>query len=77
MLPERTGISKHVIKLEEDKQSPYWQIYSLDPMELKILKTYLKTNLANRFIQPSKFPAGALILFIRKPDASLHLCINY
>ena len=46
-------------------------------MELETLKTYIETNLANGFIQPLKSPAGALILFVRKPNGSLRLCINY
>ena len=61
MLPERTGINEHTIKLEDGKQPPYEPIYSLSPIELKVLKTYIKTNLANGFIQPLKSPAGALI----------------
>ena len=46
-------------------------------MELETLKTYIKTNLANGFIWPFKFHAGALILFNQKPDGSLPLCVNY
>ena len=77
VLPERTNINEHIIKLEEDKQPPYGFIYSLGPLELEILKTYIKTNLANSFIQPSKSPAGAPNLFVRKPNSSFHLCIGY
>ena len=46
-------------------------------MELEILKAYIKNNMVNGFIRPSKSPAGALILFDKKPDASLILCIDY
>ena len=46
-------------------------------MELETLKTYIETNLANGFIRPSKSPAGAPILFVRKSDGSLRLCVNY
>ena len=74
---ENTGINEHVIELEEGKQPLFGPIYSLEPVELKTLKTYIKTNLANGFIRPSKSPAGAPILFDRKPDRSLHLCVNY
>ena len=61
----------------ESKQPPFGLIYSLSPIELKTLKTYIKTNLANDFIHPSKSPAGALILFDRKPDGSLSLYVDY
>ena len=46
-------------------------------MELETLKTYVETNLANGFIRPSKSPAGTLIFFVRKPDGSLQLCVDY
>ena len=76
-LPENIGINEHAIKLEEDKQPPFGPIYSLGPVELETLKTYIKTNLANGFIRPFKSPAGAPILFDRKPDGSLRLCVDY
>ena len=77
ILPERTGANEYIIKLEEDKQPPYEPIYNLKPVELETLKTYIKTNLANGFIRASKLPAGALILFVCKPDGSFCLCVNY
>ena len=67
-LLENTGINEHAIELKESKQPFFKPIYSLGPIEIKTLKTYIKTNLANSFIQPSKSPAGACILFNRKPD---------
>ena len=69
-LPKHTGINDYFIKLMDDKQPPYSLIYSLEPIELETLKTYIETNLANGFIRSSKSPAGAPILFIRKQDGS-------
>ena len=46
-------------------------------MELKTLKTYIETNLANGFIRPLKSPADAPILFVCKPDGSFRLCVDY
>ena len=46
-------------------------------MELETLKTYIKTNLANGFICPSKSSANTPILFDKKPNGSLQLCVNY
>ena len=46
-------------------------------MELETLKIYIKTYLKTGFIWPSKSPAGALILFNKKSDGSLWLCVNY
>ena len=76
-LPENTGMNEHAIKLEESKQLPFGLIYNLGPVMLETFKTYIKTNLANSFIRPFKSPAGASILFDRKPDGSLRLCIDY
>ena len=76
-LPEHTGINDHVIELVDGQQPPYGPIYSLGPVELETLKAYIETNLANGFIRPSKSPAGAPILFDRKSDGSLRLCVDY
>ena len=77
VFPKHIEINTHAIDLEEGKQPPYRPIYSLGPVELKTLKTYIETNLANGFIRPSKSPAGAPILFDKKQDGSLRLCVNY
>ena len=63
-LPEHTRINDHPINLLHNKQPPYGRIYSLGPVELEMLKTYIKANLANGFIRPSKSFAGAPILFV-------------
>ena len=76
-LPEHTGINDHAIELVDGQQPPYGPIYSLGPVELETLKAYIETNLANGFIRPSTSPAGAPILFDRKSDGSLRLCVDY
>ena len=76
-LPEHTRINEYITKLKKDKQPSFESIYSLKPIELETLKTYIETNLANKFICLFKSPAKALILFDWKPDKSLQLCINY
>ena len=72
-----TKLNQQIIKLQKNQQSAYKLIYSLCLIELKIAKTYIKTNLVNGFIQPSKSPANALIFFFRKPNSSLKLYVNY
>ena len=76
-LLENTGINKYAIKLEKSKQSSFGPIYSLELVELETLKTYIKTNLANGFIRPSKSPARAFIFFDRKPNKNLRFCVDY
>ena len=75
--PENTGMNKHAIKVEEDKQPLFGPIYSLGPVELKTLKIYIKINLINSFIQPFKSSANAPILFNQKPDESPCFCMDY
>ena len=87
-LPEHTGINDHAIELVDScQQSSYEPIYSLEPVELKTLKAYIETNLANGFIRlfkPSagapilfKSSAGAPVLFNHKSNCFLRLCVNY
>jgi len=49
----------------------------MDPAELKELKDQLKDLLDKGFIRPSSSPWGAPVLFIRKKDGSLRMCIDY
>lgn len=76
-LLEHTKINNHVIDLVLGQQSPYRLIYSLKSIELEILITYIKINVANGFIRLSKSLAGTLILFVIKPNGSLRLYIDY
>ena len=77
VLPERTKLNEHAINLENVKQPPYKPIYSLGPVRLETLKNYIETHLKTVFIQPSKSPADAPILFDKKPNGSFRLCVDY
>ncbi len=76
-LLEHMRTNDHAIELVNDWQALYGLIYSLGPVETKILKVYIKNNLANGFIRPSKSPALVPILFNKKPDSILRLCVDY
>ena len=58
-----TRINNYIIKLEKDKQLLFGLIYNLKLIEFKILKIYIKTNLANNFIKPFKSLIEIFILF--------------
>jgi hypothetical protein len=49
----------------------------LPAKELQELDKYLKENLAKGFIRESESSAGFPILFVRKKDGSMRLCVNY
>ena len=51
--------------------------YRMAPPELRDLKEQLKDLLEKRFIRPSMSPWGAPVLFVRKKDGSLRMCIDY
>jgi len=46
-------------------------------MELAELKVQLQELLDKGFIQPSNSLWGAPVLFVKKKDGTLHLCIDY
>ncbi|SOV04978.1 uncharacterized protein UDID_17813 [Ustilago sp. UG-2017a] len=49
----------------------------LSEHELKTLREYLEENLAKGFISPSDSLAASPILFVKKKDGSLCLCVDY
>ncbi|KAJ0790046.1 putative nucleotidyltransferase, Ribonuclease H [Helianthus annuus] len=51
--------------------------YRLAPTEMKELRTQLDELLAKGFIKPSSSPWGAPVLFVKKKDGSMRLCIDY
>ena len=61
----------HKIEVEPGMTPPFGPIYLLSEVEQLALQDFLDKNLANKFIRPSKSPAGAPILFIKKKDGSL------
>ena len=67
----------HSIKLEGSRDLSFGSLYNLSGNELKVLWDYLVDNLAKGFIQASTSPLGAPILFVKKKDGTLQLCINY
>ena len=72
-----SGPYDHEIKLEGDRQPPYGPIYPLSTPELQVLREYLHDNLVKGFIRHSTSSAGAPILFVKKKDGSLRLCVDY
>ena len=51
--------------------------YRMDPKELKELKSQLQELLDKGFIRPSVSPWGAPVLFVKKKDGTLRMCIDY
>ncbi|KAL0536903.1 hypothetical protein IC582_025866 [Cucumis melo] len=51
--------------------------YRMAPSELKELKMQLQEHVDKGYIRPSVSPWGAPVLFVKKKDGTLRLCIDY
>ena len=51
--------------------------YRMTPTELKELKTQLQDLVDKGFIRPSVSPWSAPLLFVKKKDGTMRLCIDY
>jgi len=65
------------IDLEEGTSPPLGTLYSLSPVELSTLRTFIDENLNTGFIRPTASSHAAPVLFIKKKDGSLRLCIDF
>jgi hypothetical protein len=52
-------------------------LYSMSTEQLVALKEYLTENLRKEWIVPSGAEYGSLVLFAKKPNNGLHLCVDY
>src|SRR5260221_2382594 len=65
------------INVKEGMKPIHRPIYSLSPPELMALWEFLEEHTRNGFIHPSKSPWGSPILFVKKKDSSLCLCMDF
>ena len=65
------------IHLDKGTTLPWRLIYSLSQAELRVLHDFIDKNVKTEYICSSCFSHGAPILFVRKKDGSLQLCIDY
>jgi hypothetical protein len=75
-LPPIRGV-EHEILLQPGAKPPFGPIYQLSPFELEECKRQLTELIEKEFIQPSKSPYGAPILFVRKKNGKLRMCCDY
>ncbi|GAA5907915.1 hypothetical protein JCM5296_006131 [Sporobolomyces johnsonii] len=60
-----------------EKYHDWLDVFSKATVELEVLADYIQKNLRSGFIRPSTSPIGAPILFIKKKDGTLRLCVDY
>ena len=75
-LPPRRGVD-HSIELEPGVKPPARPPYRMPPPELAELRKQLGELLSGGLIRSSKAPFGAPVLFQKKQDGSLRLCVDY
>ena len=75
-LPPKREID-HRIKLEPGSIPPWRPIYRMSPLELDAMREELDKLLKNGSIEPSLSPFGAPVIFIKKKDGTLRMCIDY
>jgi hypothetical protein len=67
----------HQIPLKPDMPPPFKGIFRLSQLELRELKRQLDQLLKDGKIRPSTSPYGAPVLFVKKKDGKLRMCIDY
>ncbi|KAA0054814.1 reverse transcriptase [Cucumis melo var. makuwa] len=88
-----TAFLAHIVVVKREKLKPedvpvgksflmYFQMicqapYRMAPSELKELKMQLQELVDKGYIRPSVSPWGAPVLFVKKKDGTLRLCIDY
>ena len=77
ILPPHWEELNHHIELLLHITLSFRPLYNLSEQELTVLKNYINKHLRSEFITCSKSSAASLILFIKKKNDSLRLCVNY
>ena len=75
-LPEHTTYDHEIPLVPEAVMRPQ-RMYGMSDSELKTLKGYLDEMEEKGFIRRSTSPAGAPVIFVKKKDGSLRLCVDY
>ena len=67
----------HIIPLLSDKESSKGPLYNMSRDKLLVLQKYLKEHLFKSFIRVSSSSAASSVIFVKKPEGDLWLCVNY
>ena len=76
-LPTQRGQHDHSITLTPGEHPPYRNPFRLSHDEAAALEEQLKKLRAQGFVQPSSSPYGAPVVFAKKKDGGLRLCVDY
>ena len=73
--PERAV--QHTIELKPGSSPPSRPAYRVSPPEAEEMKRQVLDLMERGCVQPSASPFGAPVLFVKKPDGSLRMCVDY
>lgn len=76
LAPHRPGLD-HGIDLLDGKEPPAAPLYTMSKDALLVLRKTLTELLDKGFIRASSSPAGAPVIFVRKPGGGLRFCVDY
>ena len=68
---------EHPIDLVDDRIPKSGPIYNMSQDELATIREYLESAQRKKWIRPSTAQCGAPVLFVKKPDGGLRLCVDY
>lgn len=76
-LPPKRSIDHKIELLPGADMPPHRACYRMSPLELEESRNQVEDYLARGYIRPSLSPYGAPILFARKKNGKLRMCIDY
>jgi len=65
------------IKTDPNGKIPLRSSYSISPREEEELRRQIPKGICSGYIQPCRSNFGSAVLFLRKPDGMLRMCIDY
>jgi hypothetical protein len=75
-LPPHRAV-EHSIPIHTDSSPPSKAPYRLSFPEQRELQKQLESLISNGLVRPSSSPYGAPVLFVKKKDGSLRMCVDY
>jgi hypothetical protein len=74
--PIRGGLNDHTINLQRE---PDWipRLYRMSRAEMDEVRKWVMENLSKGFIEASQAPWASPIIFVRKPNGGIRLCVDY
>lgn len=75
--PQDRAITHRIDLVDETKPPPKFRLYRMSEPELAEVRRQLDEMVAKGWIRPSVSPYGHPILFARKKDGGLRMCVDY